>query len=157
MLLPETWNEARSVMARAVPGDLRALIGGGSVKLRTRHLLKNVCYTTSNCHAGDSQIFFRPRGDRQVQCQPGIIKYIYMLRNEYFYAIQRVLPSTGEMDHYAVYQDFPAKLYSNRLGPLEKICPSWIESQFLLWKEDEHHSIIIPLMVGSFTDQALTH
>ena len=52
----------------------------------------------------------------------------------------------GEVDKYAIYEDFPVRRYAARLCTNDRIVdPEWVESQFFLWREDEDHVVIVPV------------
>ena len=132
----------------AIPSELRPLLRTRSVKLHARMHLREVIFSTSRCHLGNSQILFKPVGYSMARPIPAIIKYICEFSDgSRRFIVQEVMPlPVGEVDRYGVYFDFPARRISTELNnTLRVVDPMWVVSQFLSWREDEDHMIIVPV------------
>ena len=131
-----------------IPAELRGLLNTRNVKLHARMSFKQVTFSTFRSHPGNSQILIRPPGYTMNYPIPGIINYICNFSNgSWRFVVREVLPiPQGEVDKYSIYMDFPARRTSTRLSDNFRVVePSWVESQFLSWKEDAEHLVIVPV------------
>ena len=136
-----------NVAVKTVPEDLRPLLGPSQrqavVRARIQH--NNLIYATSKTHTGNSLIQIYPQGNRSTLV-PGSIKYIYREQDRFVLAVQRQLPTNDVSDPYAIYPDFPAKLYSSQLSVvLERVQTDWIYSHYVRWDPSATQSVVLSL------------
>jgi hypothetical protein len=135
------------MVARTVPEDLHPLLGPLQRRavMRARIPHHNLIYTTSKTHTGNSLIQFYPQGNISTLV-PGSIKYIYQEQGRFVLAVQRQLPTNDVSDPYAIYPDFPAKLYSSHLSVvLERVEIDWIYSHYARWNPSVTQSVVLSL------------
>ncbi|KAG2139210.1 uncharacterized protein EDB93DRAFT_1090238 [Suillus bovinus] len=118
--------------------------------LCARLKFNSVIYSRASTHIGNSQVFFYPQGDQLTSPVPGSIHHIYaMPTGELVFAVLRQLPLNRHnhtIDPFAVYPDFPAKLYSLNLSSyLETIKVSWVIGHFAQWQILSDHVAILSL------------
>jgi hypothetical protein len=134
--------------AKTIPEDLRPLLGPSQrqaiMPARLRH--NSIIYATSKTHTGNSLVYFYPGGNRSTLV-PGSIKYIYQDQGRFLLAVQRQLPASDDaLDPYAIYPDFPAKLYSSQLSvELERVQVDWIYSHYARWNFSASQSVVLSL------------
>ena len=132
----------------AVPDDLRPLLGPlhrqAAMHARVRH--NGIIYATSKMHTGNSLIQFYPQSNRSTLVS-GSIKYIYQDQDRFVLAVQQQLPASNIVsDPYAIYPDFPAKLYSSQLSAeLERVQTDWIYSHCARWNLSDTQSVVLSL------------
>jgi hypothetical protein len=137
-----------NTVAKTIPEDLRLLLGPlqrqAIMPARLRH--HGIIYATSKTHTGNSLVYFYPRGNRSTLV-PGSIKYIYQEQDRFLLAVQRQLPASDNASNpYAVYPDFPAKLYSSQLSvELEQVQVDWIYSHYARWNLSATQSVVLSL------------
>jgi hypothetical protein len=131
----------------STPEDLRLLVTESRIVLRARFTHDGVVYARSSTHLGNSLIFFYPRDDKSSPPIPGSIKYIFDTRDGTAFAVQRhLMPEPGTIDPFALYPDFPARLYSTSLNDtLEMVKVGWITSHFARWQISPEHVVVLSL------------
>jgi hypothetical protein len=99
-------------------------------------------------HVGirNSLVYFYSGGNRSTPV-PGNIKYIYRDQGKCLLAVQRQPPASDDTpDLYAIYPDFPAKLYSSQLSAeLEQDQVDWIHSHYARWNLSASQSVVLSL------------
>ncbi|OAX34555.1 hypothetical protein K503DRAFT_698508 [Rhizopogon vinicolor AM-OR11-026] len=121
--------------------------------LCARLKFNGVIYSRASTHTGNSQVLFYPQGNRLLFPVPGSIQHIYATpAGELVLAVHRHLPLDRHdhhdhiIDPFAVYPDFPAKLYSSSLSShLENVKVSWVTSHFAQWEISSDHAVILSL------------
>ncbi|KAG2741909.1 hypothetical protein P692DRAFT_201725997 [Suillus brevipes Sb2] len=120
-----------------------------SAVLRARLKFNGVIYSRASTHVGNSQVLFYPRGDQLSSPVPGSIQHIYATpAGELVFAVHRQLPLDchDTIDPFAVYPDFPAKLYSSSFSShLENVKVSWVVSHFARWEISSDRVVILSL------------
>jgi hypothetical protein len=139
-----------SAIAVAVPEDLYMLIKQRKAIVRARLKFNGVIYSRASTHVGNSQVLFYPCGDRLSSPVPGSIQHIYAVpTGELVFAVHRHLALNRPdraIDPFAMYPDFPAKLYSSSLSShLENVKVSWVISHFVRWEISSNHVVILSL------------
>jgi hypothetical protein len=139
-----------SAIAVTVPEDLYMLIKRQKAIVRARLKFNGVIYSRASTHVGNSQVLFYPCGDRLSSPVPGSIQHIYaMPTGELVFAVHRHLPLDRHdrvIDPFAMYPDFPAKLYLSSLSShLENVKVSWVISHFVRWDISSDHVAILSL------------
>jgi len=133
---------------KTIPEDLHPLLGPlqRQAIMPARLRYNGIIYATSKTHAGNSLIYFYPGGNRSTPV-PGSIKYIYQDQGRFLLAVQRQLPASDDTpDPYAIYPDFPAKLYSSQLSAvLEQVQVDWIYSHYARWNFSASQSVVLSL------------
>lgn len=127
---------------------LAALLNtNGKVITRARLRHNGIIYSTSTTHLGNSLVQFYPNGDTALSPVPGCIKYIFSQRNRLYLGIQRQLPlDSPTPDPFALYPQFPAKMYSSRISPsLEQVEVGWIYSHYARWEMSADHAVVLSL------------
>ena len=133
---------------KTIPEDLRPLLGLSQrqaiMPARLQH--NGIIYATSKMHTGNSLVYFYPGGNRSTPV-PGSIKYIYQDQGRFLFAVQRqLLASVDTPNPYAIYPDFPAKLYSSQLSAeLEQVQVDWIYSHYARWDFSASQSVVLSL------------
>lgn len=117
------------------------------MELHARLHHRNIVYSRSSTHLGNSLVFFFPGGDRRAKPVPACIKYIYGKHGALALAVQRQLPApAGTLDPFARYPYFPAKLYScNLSNTLEIVKVDWIMCHFARWQLSSKLSVVLIL------------
>jgi hypothetical protein len=130
-----------------IPKDLRQLVGSVEVELHARLCHRNIIYSRSSTHLGNSLIFFYPLGNTSSNPVAACIKYVYSKHGIMTLAVERQLPSpVGTVDPFARYPYFPAKLYSCKLSDtLETVEVDWIMCHFARWQLSSRLSVILML------------
>lgn len=138
-----------SALPVVVPEDLYALIKRRKAVLRARLKFNGIIYSRASTHVGNSQVLFYPQGDRLSSPVPGSIQHIYATpTGELVFALHRQLPFDRHdtIDPFAVYPDFPAKLYSSSFSShLENVKVSWVVSHFARWEISSDRVVILSL------------
>lgn len=137
----------KSTSRESIPKDLRALTRGADVELHARLHHRNIIYSRSSTHLGNSLIFFYPGGDKSAKPVPACIKYIFSKQGALALAVQRQRPApVGTTDPFTRYPYFPAKLYSSKLSnTLETVQVDWIMCHFVRWQLSSDLSVVLML------------
>jgi hypothetical protein len=135
---------------RTIPEDLRLLAAKSSrtVFMRARIKVRDIVYSSSQTHLGNSLIQFYPEGDKTRSLVPGSIKYIYSADGRHYsLAVQRQLPiETLEVDPFNQYPYFPAQTYSTQLSTaLEHVCTDWIFGHYARWDFSSDRAVVLSL------------
>jgi hypothetical protein len=131
----------------SVPNDLQPLLAEKKVGLRARFKHDGIVYARSSTHVGNSLVHFYPDGCKSSTAVPGSIKYIFDGCDGISFAVQRHFDADpGTSDPFALYPDFPAKLYSTTLSDkLEIVKVEWIKSHFARWRMSSEHVVVVSL------------
>ena len=131
------------------PSDLRVLIHSEKARLRAHATFLNVVYSRSSTHVGNSLVEYYPCGEREKASEIGSIKYIYERNGGLRFAVQHQLPVTDDsiVDPFkSYYPDFPAALYSSRLGEtLEEVNPEWVLGHYARWQWHSDLCVVLHL------------
>jgi hypothetical protein len=131
-----------------VPDHLKAVIRGTRIALRATHIMNGVVYSRSLTHIGNSLVVFYPGGNQSSCSVPGSIQYIVFYPNhDVVFVVQRqVAASPRQLDPFADYPHFPARMYSNSLSPkLEIVQPDWVVSHYARWALDNDLAVVLTL------------
>jgi hypothetical protein len=131
-----------------VPDHLKAVIRGTQIALRATHIVNEVVYSRSSTHIGNSLVVFYPGGNRSSCPVPGSIQHIVLYPNhDVVFVVQRqVSAPPSQLDPFADYSHFPARIYSNSLSPkLEIVRPDWVVSHYARWAFDKDLAVVLIL------------
>jgi hypothetical protein len=151
----EDWGTPapREGKAQKAPKDLEHLLGRNKVHLLPRVSAHGVQYSTASAHLGSSLIFYYPNGNTKAPTIPGSIQYIYRKGDGVYFAIRRQLPrplDDTSPDPFALYPDFPARLYQNNLAnALEEVAISWTLCHYARWEMSKDRAVVLQLLMVS--------
>jgi hypothetical protein len=130
-----------------LPCDLALLLNGRNAAVRARITYRNVVFTRSSTHLGNSLIEFTLNGDRTLYPIPGCIKYIFIENGRPTFAVHRHLPAEDDAPNpYAPYAAFSIRIYSSKLDLcLERVELEWVTGHFARWSMTENLVAIMSL------------
>lgn len=114
-------------------------------KFRKRIRYKGTMYAVEEYHTGNAIILFFPSGARGAgELCAGVIRHIITHEDTTKFVVQRYLDlPEGEVDPFSPYKDFPARMYSSKLAPMEAIDPDRVKCHASRFIETKSSNAVI--------------